>query len=399
MQKGKSQLVYPKDVQEALFVRRPNRFIADCRLGGRTVRAHLPNPGRLRELLVPGRKLLLSAEDGRGERKTSWTVAGVLRNGDPVMLHTQYTNRAARWLLEEGLVAGLEDWSVLRSEIPHGRSRFDFLLGRKKKRLLVEVKSCTLFDGPVAMFPDAVTERGRRHVLELAGVARQGTPTCVLFVVQSPRARVFLPDYHTDPAFAEALYRSRDDILIKAAGVTWDSSLALAGRVRQLRLPWETYRREAGGGGGYLVVLRLRRRRRLAVGGLGSVLFDPGFYVYAGSGRRGLYARINRHRRGASKKHWHIDYLRHAAEWREGLPVQTADDIECSLAAAMAGLGGAGVPGFGSSDCGCPTHLFRFPRDPMADGTFVDTVLHFRMGRLFTGAGKEAQTAPGRKKR
>ena len=106
----------------------------------------------------------------------------------------------------------------------------------------------------------------------------------------------------------------------------------------------------------------------------------PGWYVYAGSGRRNLSARIARHQRRRKKFHWHIDFLLACVEPGDitSLPVRSRHDLECALAREVATLAEEAVPDFGCSDCSCSSHLFRFARDPLADRRFLDLLLHYR---------------------
>jgi len=349
---------FPSPVEEGVFLRRSNRFLVECRLGRRIVQAYLPNPGR--EL------------DGR-----------------PVLLHTHHTNTAAHWLLENELVPGLRGWKVARREVAHKGSRFDFLLHRRDMRMLLEVKSCTLFGKRIAMFPDAVTARGRRHLLELAAAAGEGTEAGVLFLIHWPGAEFFLPEYHTDPDFSRALSQVRRRVMITALGLRWSRDLTLSPQVRKVEIPWAVLGREDHDRGSYVVVLRLSRPLKIHTGGLGKVHYRKGYYLYVGSAASGLRKRTERHRRVAGRPHWHIDYLRESAEMVGILPVRSADRLECRLAEALGKLARWSVPGFGSSDCRCPSHLFATPEDPFALPEFADLVLHFRIDRLL----EEKETA------
>ncbi|HDH99486.1 MAG TPA: GIY-YIG nuclease family protein [Firmicutes bacterium] len=118
-------------------------------------------------------------------------------------------------------------------------------------------------------------------------------------------------------------------------------------------------------GGLYLLLLRLDEPEEITVGRLGRFEFPSGYYIYVGRAKRGLYLRAARHRRGSKRPRWHIDYLRERADW-VGVEVRFGQDGECELARKVAELPGAEelVPGFGSSDCGCRTHLFYFRKLP-----------------------------------
>jgi sugar fermentation stimulation protein A len=370
-----------QDTVTASFISRPNRFVVTADLNGKRVRAYLPNPGRLMELLFPGTRLWLEPSAAAG-RRLKLTCVAAEREGIPIMLHTHRTNDAAAWLLEQGLVPGLERATVLGREKRSGRSRFDFLLQVDGKKMFLEVKSCTLFGGTVAMFPDAITDRGRRHVEHMAGLAEKGQGAAILFMVQWPRAEIFMPDFHTDLAFAQTLLRHRRRVRIIPVSVEWTQELEIAGRPRLLHVPWHVVEREAHDRGSYFLVLELKRDRSLSVGGLGRVRFRKGFYVYVGSAMKNLSKRMERHRRLLKKQFWHIDFLRPAARFHAALAVRSSSRLECDLARAVADLSEWDIPGFGSSDCRCASHLFAVGRDPLASREFQNMLLRFRMERL-----------------
>jgi sugar fermentation stimulation protein A len=298
------------------------------------------------------------------------------------MLHTHRTNDAAECLLREGLVPGWEDLSILRREAAFGESRFDFLLDGPDGPVPAEVKSCTLFGKRMAMFPDAPSERARRHVLHLAELGKTGPKPKVLFLVQSERMEFFLPDFHTDFEFAKALFESRNNIDIKAVGIGWDESLSMGAQVSELEIPWPLYERNGLDGGSYLLLLRLDERRRIAAGALGERDFAAGYYCYVGSAAKNLKARMQRHLRRRKKFHWHIDYLREHCHVVACLPIRSADSLECGLARAVADIAEGSVPRFGSSDCLCPSHLFYFSSNPLKNAKFIELLVNFRIDRL-----------------
>ena len=198
----------------ARFVARPNRFIVTARLtDGRLVRCHMADPGRLRELLLPGVILRLRPAPAGGVRRTAFSVVLVRASAAPrpwVSLDTTLPNRLAGDLLRRGVIRGLGGCSALRREIPHGRSRFDFLLSpRRGMDTLVEVKSVTLVVNGVGRFPDAPTIRGTRHLRELTLHVQEGGRAAVLFVVQRPDAASVRAHEETDPEFAQALATAR----------------------------------------------------------------------------------------------------------------------------------------------------------------------------------------------
>jgi sugar fermentation stimulation protein A len=202
----------------ARFLHRYNRFLLQVRLDltGELADAHMADPGRLRELLVRDKRLWLRAASGP-HRKTRWTAVLVeSRSGrELVSLDTTLPNRLVRKALQEGAMEEFHGWTLEKAEVTLGRSRLDFLLSRGEgRRLALEVKSVTLVDDGVGLFPDAVTVRGARHVRELADIAgRPGWEAAVLFVLQRSEGGSIRAARAIDPGFADALEEA------KAAGV------------------------------------------------------------------------------------------------------------------------------------------------------------------------------------
>ncbi len=363
------------------FFSRPNRFLIQCKWRGRIVSAFLPNPGRLQELLLPGRTVHLVKEEKSLDRKTRYTAVAVDREGQPIMLHTHLTNEVARYLLQKRRIPGLERTRIVKSEIRVGRSRFDFLLQEKNRPILLEVKSCTLVGKRVAMFPDAVTERGTRHLKELAKISEEGIRAVLLFIVHWPFARVFMPDFHTDLNFSQTFLDIRDKVEVIPLSVRWDQDLSLSLNVKVLKVPWDTIEKEAKDRGGYVLILNLKRNRRMDVGKLGKIHFRKGYYIYVGSAMANLSKRMERHRRLRKQPHWHIDALRAIAEFRSVLAIRCSDRLECEVAEAVSGIAEWSVSGFGSTDCSCETHLFGTSSDPIQSQDFQKLLQHFRMDR------------------
>ena len=197
-----------ENVVRAEFLDRPNRFVAHVRLDGRMETVHVKNTGRCRELLLPGAEVWLARSDSPG-RKTAWDLVAVRKEGGLLVnLDSQAPNVVAReWLETQG-------FSRVVPEYRFGDSRIDFYMERGPERHLLEVKGCTLERGGVGYFPDAPTERGVRHLRELARAAAEGWHAAVAFVIQMDGVTEVRPNTETHPAFADALAEAR------AAGVT-----------------------------------------------------------------------------------------------------------------------------------------------------------------------------------
>ncbi len=197
----------PGPLLEARFLQRPNRFLAQVQLGSKTVWAHVPDPGRLHELLLPQAQVLLRENHSR-QRKTRYSMVMVRQGETLISIDSQLPNRFLRHCFDQQLIPDWLGWEVLRQEVTQGRSRFDFLLGRGRSEMLVEVKSATLVEEGIARFPDAVTARGARHVRHLAELKREGKNTAVFFLIQREDARAFEPHWERDPVFAEELQKA-----------------------------------------------------------------------------------------------------------------------------------------------------------------------------------------------
>jgi len=363
-------------------VRRVNRFVVEVEVGGRKEEAYLANPGRLWELFLPGTELLLSPDLSRG--KMPYTVLAGLKKGRPVLLHTHLTNKIIHRLIDDGRLEGFEDYRVVKEEPACGRHRFDLLLTHNQTGFdyYLEVKTCTLFDGRVAMFPDAVTKRGADHLYKLKELAEQGIGTGCLFVVMNPETDYFLPAYHIDPAFAEAFKEVKDRVQLSSVALGFDPGFNAIDTIKPLRVPFDLLNTELQDGGAYLVLIKLEGDFTIAAGSLGQAAFKRGHYIYVGSARRNLVKRVTRHTRKRKKKRWHIDYLVEKAAKVTPVPVITADDLECELADSLSEIADCIVKGFGSSDCRCPSHLFYFAENPLEDHRFIDLIQYCRIGRL-----------------
>ncbi len=191
-------------LQQALFEERLNRFLVPVNIGGRSQFAHLHDPGRLQELLVPGAKLYLQ-KAGNPNRKTRWDVILVRKGQIFVAVYSVMANRLAKKLFAERNFPGFKSWKLIRSEPKFKNSRFDFELARGNEKMLVEVKSVSLVENGMAMFPDAPTERGRRHLVELSEAMARGYRASVIFIVTRNDARLFKPHVSRDPDFSETL--------------------------------------------------------------------------------------------------------------------------------------------------------------------------------------------------
>ncbi len=190
-----------QQITSGIFLSRPNRFIAQVEVDGRVEICHVKNTGRCRELLVPGYRVYL-ARSNNPSRKTTYDLVAVDRAGKLINMDSQAPNRVAGEWLRQCFGAEAE----IRPEIRYGNSRLDFCVKSGGRITYVEVKGCTLERDGVVLFPDAPTERGIRHLNELASCASGGQyGAMVLFVIQMEGVLCFRPNDAMDPAFGSAL--------------------------------------------------------------------------------------------------------------------------------------------------------------------------------------------------
>lgn len=198
------------DIHKAVFLERPNRFIAHCTVDGMLETVHVKNTGRCRELLVPGATVYLE-KSSNPNRKTAYDLVTVETPFGLVNMDAAAPNQVAGELLRTGAI--LSSPTLVQPEVRFGASRLDFYAENDRQRLFVEVKGVTLRQGEWAVFPDAPTVRGTKHMGELVQAVAQGYRAMALLIVQMGGCTAFRPNRETDPAFCRALRDAR------AAGV------------------------------------------------------------------------------------------------------------------------------------------------------------------------------------
>lgn len=193
-----------ENVTKAVFLDRPNRFIAYVELEGRIETVHVKNTGRCRELLIPGAEVWLTAPGTPG-RKTAYDLMAVRKaNGVLFNIDSQAANAVVReWL--EG-----RDYDRIVPEYRYGDSRIDFYMERGEERHLLEVKGCTLEQDGIGYFPDAPTQRGLKHLRELIRAAHEGYLASIAFVIQMDGVTEVRPNMQTHPEFGAALEAAKE---------------------------------------------------------------------------------------------------------------------------------------------------------------------------------------------
>ena len=362
---------------EGLFLERPNRFIVIAETSAGIIRAHCPNPGRLIEILTPGRKLIFQKSDNPN-RKTPYSLVAAYYKDKIIPLNSVMANKAAAELVIPILFPNAEK---VTPEQTFGKSRFDFLIQEGNEKTYLEVKSCTLVEEGRAMFPDAPTTRGARHINELITIEKKepNTKGRALFIITHEDAEVFTPNMHTDPNFAFTLKKALKKIQVDFASIRCNKN-GIAELVN-LNIPVdiEPVKFAEEDSGIYMAIVKLEKNKTITTGKLKYSEYKSGYYVYAGSAKTNLLKRIKRHKNTKKKTfHWHIDYLTAAADKVKTFAIYTDSFSECDIAKGLLKIGGSEIPGFGSSDCSCSSHLYYFKENPVKNRAFLDLLHHFR---------------------
>ncbi len=217
-------MTYP-NICPALFLSRPNRFIAHCEIEGRPEICHVKNTGRCKELLIPGASVYVQKADNP-HRSTAYDLIAVQKGSRLINMDSQIPNKVfAEW----AIAGGIPGLALVKAESTYGSSRFDFYLETQTRKMYVEVKGVTLESEGIALFPDAPTERGVKHLEELCHCVQAGYDAMIVFIIQMERIRSFSPNDQTHPAFGAALRKAQNAgvrILALDCAVTPESIMA-----------------------------------------------------------------------------------------------------------------------------------------------------------------------------
>jgi len=274
--------------RNAVFIERLNRFVARVEMDGMALAVRVPNTGRLAELLIPGTPIILVPSHG----KYAFTIRYVIYKGRPVLIDSIMSNRIFRDCMAAGAVPGLEEYTIIKREPAVGNHRFDYTIGNSGREFFVEIKSCTLAWRSIASFPDAVSDRASEHVRLLAETGKG----ILVFLLLHQNVDLFVPNFHTDFSFYQALRSCGSAIDVRVYAARYDDGYLIRGmRPVRIEIPDVEPR------GVYAIILHNCVGTDLAIGGLGVRTFQRGYYIYIGSGMGNLFKRIEHHRRRKKK--------------------------------------------------------------------------------------------------
>lgn len=226
------------DLIQGTLVKRYKRFLADVRLSdNRVVTAHCPNSGSMKACAEPGAPVYLSSHDNP-KRKLKYTWEIIEMPTSLVGVNTLVPNRLVKASIEAGAIKELKGYDTVKAEVNTGHgSRIDLLLTAegKKPSCFVEIKNCTMVTDGLAAFPDAVTTRGLKHLVELQRLVREGYRSVIFYLVQRMDARLFRPADKIDPAYGAELRRAKKN---KVGILVYDVVLDLEKIVIGSRVPY-----------------------------------------------------------------------------------------------------------------------------------------------------------------
>ena len=194
-----------KGIIPGIFIDRPNRFIANVWVNGERHAVHVKNTGRCKEILIPGARVLLEKASNNSKRKTLFSLISAYKGSRLINIDSQIPNALIYSALDNHTLKIAEKIHYLKREATYQHSRFDLFYRSNREKGFVEVKGVTLEKNKVALFPDAPTLRGTRHVLELIDASKKGYENYLIFLIQMKGVKYFKPNKKMDPDFSEAL--------------------------------------------------------------------------------------------------------------------------------------------------------------------------------------------------
>jgi len=201
-----------KPIQQATLLKRYKRFLADVRLeSGEEITVHVPNTGRMTTCWEPEWPCIISDSENT-KRKHRFTLEMTFNGTTWIGVNTGNPNKLVAEFIREKRFPSLLGYQEIRTEVPYGtNSRIDILLENDNEKCYIEIKNTTLVEDGIAYFPDAISERGLKHLNELIEMKKQGHRAVMCYLVQREDACTFLPAEHVDPKYAQAFYQAVDE--------------------------------------------------------------------------------------------------------------------------------------------------------------------------------------------
>lgn len=224
-----------KKIVEGTFLKRPNRFIAQVIINGKEETVHVKNTGRCKELLLPGAKVILEDCSNNPNRKTKYSLIAVWKETILINMDSQVPNKVVFDAINENKVNGLKNLTHLKREVTFGNSRFDMCFESQNEKGFIEVKGVTLENEGTSMFPDAPTERGTKHVLEMIEAVKEGYRGIIFFLIQMKGPNILKLNWKMDQSFSKAVKLASEngveimafDSMVKNNGIYLDKPVKI----------------------------------------------------------------------------------------------------------------------------------------------------------------------------
>lgn len=198
---------YVNDIKEAIFLSRPNRFIAHVLIDGKEEIVHVKNTGRCREILTEGTTVYLE-KASNPDRKTKYSLISVYKGEVLINIDSQIPNAIVEQAIWQNRIKNIKDPTYVKREVTYQKSRFDVYYEVGDRKGFIEVKGATLEKDGVAMFPDAPTERGTKHINEMIDAVEEGYEGNILLLIQMKGVKYFTPNGEMDQLFSDTLKKA-----------------------------------------------------------------------------------------------------------------------------------------------------------------------------------------------
>lgn len=199
-----------KNIEEAIFVNRPNRFIANVIIDGQLEKVHVKNTGRCKEILREGTKVYLE-KSNNPNRKTKYSLISAYKDDLLINIDSQVPNNVVYSAINSNRIDELMDVNLLKKEVTYGDSRFDLYYEKGEEKGFIEVKGVTLETDGLSLFPDAPTERGTKHINGIIDSLKEGYKSYMFFLIQMPGIKYFKANEKMDSKFANALLQAKEE--------------------------------------------------------------------------------------------------------------------------------------------------------------------------------------------
>lgn len=223
-----------KKVVKGIFLKRPNRFIAQVLIDGKEETVHVKNTGRCKELLVPGANIILEDCSHNKNRKTKYSLIAVWKNDILVNMDSQVPNKVVYDAIIQNNIKKLLNLNLVKREVTYGNSRYDIYFENENEKGFIEIKGVTLENNDIAMFPDAPTLRGTKHVLEMIDAVKNGYRGIIFFLIQMKGPKIFRLNKEMDKKFSDAVKFANEkgvEVLVYDSIVT-ENSISIGSQIK-----------------------------------------------------------------------------------------------------------------------------------------------------------------------